>query len=204
MSDVSGGAGWWQASDGKWYRPEQHPSYRPPPVPPTPPHTPHNGGAAQAVVSAPVIPAVATKASAPLAPVTPPRQWDGFSGFVGQDRSPASVIGLSVVTLGIYYFVWYYQINAEIRTHDPEIQVTPGLCVLAALVPIASVVSAFSTASRIRQMQLDEGQTETISPVVAMLLFMFTGIGFPLYVASELQAHWRGHRRASRGLAPAA
>jgi hypothetical protein len=22
---------WWQASDGKWYPPEQHPSYRPPP-----------------------------------------------------------------------------------------------------------------------------------------------------------------------------
>lgn len=25
MSDVSGGPGWWQASDGKWYAPELHP-----------------------------------------------------------------------------------------------------------------------------------------------------------------------------------
>lgn len=33
MSDVSGGPGWWQASNGKWYRPEQHPDYRPPPPP---------------------------------------------------------------------------------------------------------------------------------------------------------------------------
>ncbi len=34
MSDVSQGPGWWQASDGKWYRPEQHPSYwsSPPPT----------------------------------------------------------------------------------------------------------------------------------------------------------------------------
>ena len=24
MSDGSGGAGWWQASDGKWYPPERH------------------------------------------------------------------------------------------------------------------------------------------------------------------------------------
>jgi hypothetical protein len=31
MSDVSRGSGWWQASDGKWYRPEQHPNYLPPP-----------------------------------------------------------------------------------------------------------------------------------------------------------------------------
>ncbi len=31
MSDVSQGAGWWEASDGRWYAPEQHPGYRPPP-----------------------------------------------------------------------------------------------------------------------------------------------------------------------------
>jgi hypothetical protein len=33
MSDQSGGPGWWQASDGKWYPPEA----RPGPVPPPPP-----------------------------------------------------------------------------------------------------------------------------------------------------------------------
>jgi len=46
MSDVAQGAGWWIASDGKWYPPEQHPSVRaqpapalagyPPPVAPAP------------------------------------------------------------------------------------------------------------------------------------------------------------------------
>lgn len=43
MSDTAQGPGWWQASDGKWYRPEQHPSYRasviqlaPPPPQPAP------------------------------------------------------------------------------------------------------------------------------------------------------------------------
>jgi hypothetical protein len=30
MSDQSQGPGWWQASDGKWYAPELHPSYVPP------------------------------------------------------------------------------------------------------------------------------------------------------------------------------
>jgi hypothetical protein len=31
MSEVSAGPGWWMASDGRWYSPEQHPSYAPPP-----------------------------------------------------------------------------------------------------------------------------------------------------------------------------
>ena len=30
MSDSSQGEGWWLASDGKWYAPEQHPDYQPP------------------------------------------------------------------------------------------------------------------------------------------------------------------------------
>ncbi len=30
MSDVSQGPGWWQASDGKWYPPEQRPASEPP------------------------------------------------------------------------------------------------------------------------------------------------------------------------------
>jgi hypothetical protein len=29
VSDVSRGPGWWQASDGKWYSPEQQPGYVP-------------------------------------------------------------------------------------------------------------------------------------------------------------------------------
>jgi hypothetical protein len=37
VSDTSQGPGWWLASDGKWYRPEQHPNYRPPPNWPAPP-----------------------------------------------------------------------------------------------------------------------------------------------------------------------
>ena len=49
MSDTSQGAGWWQASDGKWYPPETHPSRRPPSpyaspspwsAPPVPPPSP--------------------------------------------------------------------------------------------------------------------------------------------------------------------
>jgi len=31
MTDTSQGPGWWEASDDKWYPPEEHPSYRPPP-----------------------------------------------------------------------------------------------------------------------------------------------------------------------------
>jgi hypothetical protein len=47
MSDISGGPGWWEASDRKWYRPEQHPDYKPPPpatLAPPPQFVPPPGG----------------------------------------------------------------------------------------------------------------------------------------------------------------
>ena len=122
---------------------------------------------------------------------------------LGKDRSPASVLGLSIITFGIYYIVWYYKINNEIRHHDPDIEVSPGwaaaaISLGAILLFIPPIVSSYATAARIRQMQLDDGATDTISPVVALLLYLFLGIGYPLYVASQLREHWHGHRRAVR------
>lgn len=47
MSDTSQGPGWWQASDGKWYPPEQAPGAQPAPAPASPsfgaPQTPSFG-----------------------------------------------------------------------------------------------------------------------------------------------------------------
>ncbi len=40
MSDMSQGPGWWQASDGKWYPPEQAPGVAPTAPPTAPPTTP--------------------------------------------------------------------------------------------------------------------------------------------------------------------
>jgi Collagen triple helix repeat (20 copies) len=70
MSDTSQGAGWWEASDGMWYAPEQHPDYIAPAPEPPP--------AAAAIPDEPTAPAtpvvdpgLPTEAVAPVAPVAP-------------------------------------------------------------------------------------------------------------------------------------
>jgi drug/metabolite transporter (DMT)-like permease len=117
---------------------------------------------------------------------------------IGKDRSPGAILGLSIITLGIYFLVWHGKLNAEIERHAPDIKVSPGLAVLAMMLPISNMVSAYGTAARIRQMQKDCGDGDTISPVVALLLFIFLGIGYPLYVGSQVREHWHGHSRANR------
>src|SRR4051794_15794843 len=44
MSATPQGPGWWQASDGNWYPPEQAPGAQPTPTPPTPTPTPGPSG----------------------------------------------------------------------------------------------------------------------------------------------------------------
>jgi|GEM_PF-1181926 len=64
MSDTSQGEGWWVASDGKWYAPEQHPDY----VAPAPPVTPPNYAADTMAVPAPGQPVVPSSGPAPTGP----------------------------------------------------------------------------------------------------------------------------------------
>ena len=35
------------------------------------------------------------------------------SAYQGKIRNPLGVVGLGIVTLGIYYFVWYFKVNKE-------------------------------------------------------------------------------------------
>jgi hypothetical protein len=121
---------------------------------------------------------------------------------LGKDRSPAAVLGLSFITLRIYYLVWYHHINAEIRLHDPGIKVTPGWCVVAAHRPHCEHRQCLFHRGSDSTDAAGRWATDTISPVVALLLHVFLGIGYPLYVTSQLREHWHGHRRALRAAAP--
>ena len=73
MSDTSQGPGWWIASDGKWYSPEQKPGPATP-EPPAPvaaaPETPAPATPEPAPTAAPVTPTPVTPP--PFAPETPP------------------------------------------------------------------------------------------------------------------------------------
>jgi hypothetical protein len=121
-------------------------------------------------------------------------QVPGGTVLVGKNRNPIGVIVLSVITLGVYWLYWYYQVNDEVRRHEPQVQCSPGVALLAQFVPFAHFVSHYNTGTRIQRMELADGMTSTISPLVTFLLLVFFGIGYVVQVQSHLNAHWDGHR----------
>jgi len=111
------------------------------------------------------------------------------TGPPGRLRSPLGGWLLLVVSLGVYYLVWYHHINRELRDFDPAIRVRPGLAMLTQLIPIVGLVSVYRTGQRILQAQT----TARLSPDASGELGVVTAILFAMvvpYYNAELNWIW--------------
>lgn len=94
-----------------------------------------------------------------------------------------------LITLGIYFFVWYYKIHkemAELR-RDPEAPTAGPLLVMLFLswTGIAALISFWRTGTRIRTAQEAAGLEGTCTPLFGFLLNFLFGLGV-LYYQLEL------------------
>jgi len=98
-----------------------------------------------------------------------------------------AVLGLSIITLGIYMIFWYHRINSEMKNigeayGDNELAASnPTNSVLAMIfgvftLGIATLISIHGTAKRIRRTQAALGQTVDYSVGVHWLLVLFSGL----------------------------
>jgi heme/copper-type cytochrome/quinol oxidase subunit 2 len=98
-----------------------------------------------------------------------------------------------LITLGIYYFVWWYKINSEARDLDPEIKVEPIISVLAvtlgAIIIVPPFVSTWRAGNRIAQMQRSAGIEPTCQAWIGFVL-MFVFSLQSLYYQAELNKIW--------------
>jgi hypothetical protein len=122
------------------------------------------------------------------------------------------VVLLTVVTLGIYSFFWYYYLNRELRDfgrvyQDPELaKEDPAVSVLAvtlgSLVIVPALVSYWRTTGRIRRAQRIVGSELTNGWVifgcyVGGVLFVLPFLAIPGYVQSGLNSVWERYPRVA-------
>lgn len=116
-------------------------------------------------------------------------------------RHPWSVVGLTIITLGIYGIFWWYYINRELRDLGRARNVSglgdsPGVsCAAFALggwafsIPVIwTIVTTSIRVQRGQRVALGEG---TLNGWIAGLLWVFTlGIGGVVYTQSQLNRIW--------------
>lgn len=123
-------------------------------------------------------------------------------------RNPLAVwLGLPFITLGIYYFVWWYKVNNEARRFLNDQSINPGLSVVAvtlgALIIVPPLVSAYGTTARIARMQERAGMPAgtRANPWISVLLHFIFG-AHVLYMQMELNKIWDGYRQTTVAALP--
>ena len=114
------------------------------------------------------------------------------NGVEVKERNPFGVWALTIVTFGIYYLVWYYKVNKEMR-QAYGIEVDPAMAVIAitlgGLIIVPPFVSTYRTGRRVEQTQIKAGVRDTLSPVLSFILWFIFGLHV-IYLQSNLNKVW--------------
>ena len=115
-------------------------------------------------------------------------------------RSPVAVWLWNIPTLGIYRFFWWYYINSEMRNlgkskGTDSLGTSPVASLFALILGFIFVIPGIwtivTTTRRVRRTQVMYG-IDPISGWIAALLLIFTlGIGYEIYMQSQLNKVWR-------------
>jgi hypothetical protein len=112
-------------------------------------------------------------------------------------RNPFGVFVLAIVTLGIYYVVWYYKVNRELRD-AAGIDVSPITAILAITIGWAIIVPPFvswyRTFERLQQAQRQARLATEVNPILGFVLYLVALYLLPvelLYAQDELNKLWR-------------
>jgi hypothetical protein len=118
-------------------------------------------------------------------------------------RNPLGVLGLSFITLGIYFFVWYYKINDEVRRFERDDTISPTRSVVAMtvgwLIIVPPFIAMWNTAKHIQTMEGRVGVQQTLEPALVLVIMLVFSIANGIYIQEHLNRAWDAASYGSRG-----
>lgn len=107
--------------------------------------------------------------------------------YVGRIRSLVLVVLLSLITAGIYFFIWYYQLNRELRKHLGRGPEPALLLALFILVPfIGWFIATWATGVTLRKVQRNADTDRMTNPAYAAIWSLVPVVGW-FFAAGFLQ-----------------
>jgi len=102
-------------------------------------------------------------------------------------------LGLPLITLGIYSYVWIYKVNDEARRYLGDNSIRPALSVLAFfpgfLLIVPPFIAIYRLGTRIARMEAAAGSPNRCEPVVGLVLGFVLSL-YPLYYQDHLNGLW--------------
>ena len=109
-------------------------------------------------------------------------------------RNPLGVLGLSIITLGIYFVVWYYKINVEIKRFEKDETMDPMRSLMAMtfgwLIIVPPFIAMYNTAKHVQNMETRLGIQLTLEPALTVILMVLFSVGNGIYIQEHLNRIW--------------
>jgi hypothetical protein len=109
-------------------------------------------------------------------------------------RNPLGVLGLSFITVGIYFFYWYWKINDELSAFEHDASISPTRSLMAILfgwiIIVPPFIAIYNTAKHV---QGDEQRLEVqpqLEPALTILFLVLFSIANGLYIQEHLNRLW--------------
>jgi len=119
-------------------------------------------------------------------------------------RQPLGVLGLSFITLGIYFFYWYYKVNEEIQRFEHDESISPARSLMAILfgwiIIVPPFIAMYNTAKHVQAMETRVGVRQTVEPALTIVLMFVFSIGNTIYIQEHMNRTW--DQAAGSGQAP--
>jgi hypothetical protein len=117
---------------------------------------------------------------------------------IGSDRylkrSPLGALGLSIITLGIYWFVWYYKINVELQQFEKDETMSPTRSLMAMvfgwLIIVPPFIAMYNTAAHVRSSEQRAGIQQQLEPALVLVLMFVFSLGNVVYIQEHLNRIW--------------
>jgi uncharacterized membrane protein len=109
-------------------------------------------------------------------------------------RNPLGVLGLTLITLGIYGLYWYYKVSEEIKAFTNDETISPVRSLMAFifgwLIIVPPFIAIYNTAKHVRDMEERVGVQQQIEPALAVIFMLLISIVIGLYVQEHLNRVW--------------
>jgi ACR3 family arsenite efflux pump ArsB len=108
-------------------------------------------------------------------------------------RNPLGVLGLMLITLGIYFLYWYWKINDELREFEHDESISPTRSLMAMLfgwiLIVPPFIAMYNTAKHVRGVEERMG-LQAIEPALVIVIMLVFSFGNGMYVQEHLNRIW--------------
>jgi hypothetical protein len=118
-----------------------------------------------------------------------------IEGQTFKSRSPLGVLGLTVITLGVYYLVWYYKVNDELRRYTRDESISPVRSLMAILfgwmIIVPPFIALYNTGKHIQSIEQRRGLQPVVEPVLTIVFLVLLSVVIGPYLQAHLNPIWR-------------